>query len=129
MGSPSIPNPWTITLNSNINGDLDVGLDDIQITQLPLINLQSSLTSDSKVTSDSTITSNSKLDMGLDDIRIKQLPRIELEFSIKPMRVHLPTHYKFCLTLFGSEVFEFAFCGESMVIIEPYIPHKTECCD
>jgi hypothetical protein len=127
MGSPSIPTNYTVT--SNINGGLDVGLDDIRVKELPLINLNSSLSSDSKVTSDSNITSNSKVDMGLDDIRIKELPRIELEFSMKPTRVHLPTHYKFCLTLFGSEVFEMAFCGESMVIIEPYIPHKTECCD
>ena len=127
MGSPSIPTNYTVT--SNISGGLDVGLDDIRVKELPLINLQSALTSDSKVTSDSNITSDSKVDMGLDDIRIKELPRIELEFSMKPTRVHMPTHYKFCFTLFGSEVFEFALCGESMVIIEPYVPHKTECCD
>jgi hypothetical protein len=121
MSTPGLPNPWTV--NSHVSGALDLILDDIRIKELPVIDLKSALTSDSRVTSDS------KVDMGLDNIRIKELPRIELEFGMKPTRVHMPTHYKFCLALLGFEVFQVALCGESMVIIEPYFPHRTESCD
>ena len=70
------------------------------------------------------------IDLGLDDIRIKELPRIELsaEIGINPTRIHNPVDLKFCLALFGLEILSFAICGESMTIIEPYNPHKTEQC-
>lgn len=70
------------------------------------------------------------ISLGLDNIRIKELPRIELsaEIGIKPTRIHNPVDLKFCLALFGLEILSFAICGESMTIIEPYKPHKTEQC-
>jgi hypothetical protein len=76
------------------------------------------------------ITTNSTIHMGLDDIRIKELPHIHLsaELGIKPTRIHNPVDMKLCISFFGFEVLSFAMCGESMTIIEPYHPHKTEEC-
>jgi hypothetical protein len=77
------------------------------------------------------ITTNSTVHMGLNDIRIKELPHIYLsaEMGIKPTRIHNPVDLKFCISFFGLEILSLAMCGESMTIIEPYKPHKTEeCC-
>ncbi|HEY2815760.1 MAG TPA: hypothetical protein VGK44_01360 [Casimicrobiaceae bacterium] len=61
---------------------------------------------------------------------IKDIPKIDLsaELGIKPTRVHNPLYYKFCISLFGMDIVTFALCGESMTIIEPYVPHKSEVC-
>jgi hypothetical protein len=76
------------------------------------------------------ITSNSTVKMGLDDIRIKELPHIyfSAEVGMKPTRIHNPLHLKFCLSMLGFEILSFDVCGESMTIIEPYHPHRTEQC-
>lgn len=61
---------------------------------------------------------------------IEHIPRIELsaEIGIKPTRIHNPMYLNFCLSLLGLEILKFAICGESMTIIEPYHPLKTERC-
>jgi hypothetical protein len=130
MSAPKIPNPWTINTIATVGGSLDTGLDDIRIKEIGPVSLASisTLTSDSKVTSDSKLTSDSKVDLGLDDIRIKELPRIDLQFSMKPTRVHFPVNLHFGLSSLGFELLGFNICGESMVIIEDYVPHKTEIC-
>lgn len=76
------------------------------------------------------VTTNSTVDLGLDNIHIKELPRIELstEIGIKPTRIHNPVDLKLCISLLGLEILSFEMCGESMTIIEPYVPHKTEEC-
>jgi len=116
MGSPSIPSNYTLTLH----GGVDMGLDDIQINNLPLIKLDTESKVDAKF--------DGRVNAGLDDIRIKQLPKIELELSIKPTRVHVPTHYEMCFSLLGMEMFKLGVCGETMVVTEPYVPHQTESC-
>jgi hypothetical protein len=132
LSGPSIPNPWTINTNSNINGSLDVGLDDIQIRQLPIIvlNSTSTLTSTSELTSKSELTSNSTVDLGLDDIRIKELPPIDLRLqtSMKPTRIHFPLNMTLAICGMGTELLSFSVCGESMVVVEDYVPHRTEEC-
>jgi hypothetical protein len=102
MSAPDIPTHYTFTLG----GGLDVGLDDIRITNIPVITL----------------------DLGLDDIHIKELPAIDLNLGIKPTRVHLPSHYEMCFSVLGMEMFKVAFCGETMGITEPYVPRQTEKC-
>ncbi len=111
----------------NLGGGVDVGADDIRVKELPLIrfdtiHLESAITAIPKITTESTVA------LGLDDIRIKELPMIELEFSVKPTRVHYPAHYKFCGAIFGTEIFSFSICGESMMVAEPYLPHRMEIC-
>jgi hypothetical protein len=124
MSAPKIPNPWTINTTTNLGGALDAGLDDIHIKEIGPI----ALTTTSTVNSDSKLTSDSKVDLGLDDIRIKELPRIELQVAMKPTRVHFPVNLHFGLSALGMELVAFSICGESMVIVEDYVPHKTEIC-
>jgi len=130
LSGVSIPSSYTI--NSTVNGLLDVGLDDIKIQQLPIIvlNSTSTLTSTSDVTTKSQLTSNSTVDLGLDDIRIKELPPIDLrlQISMKPTRIHFPLNMKLAICGMGNELLSFTVCGESMVVVEDYIPHRTEEC-
>jgi hypothetical protein len=123
MSAPDIPQSYWIY--STLGGALDFNLDDIRIKEvnLPVIKLEANITNIPKITTDS------KVDMGLDNIRIRELPKVEMEFGMKPSRIHLPSHYQFCFSLLGMEIFKFAFCGESMVVNEPYLPHQTEKCD
>lgn len=124
MSSPKIPNPWTINNNVTLGGSIDAGLDDIRIKEIGPV----ALTTISTLNSDSKLTSDSKVDLGLDDIRIKELPRIDLQFSMKPTRVHFPVNLQFGVCSFGLPLLTFSICGESMVIVEDYVPHKTEIC-
>ena len=123
MSAPDIPQSYWIY--STLGGALDFDLDNIRIKEvnLPVIKLEANITNIPKITTDS------KVDMGLDNIRIRELPKVEMEFGMKPSRIHLPSHYHFCFSLLGMEIFKFAFCGESMVVNEPYLPHQTEKCD
>jgi len=118
MGAPELPNPWTI--NTIMAGTLDTGLDDIRINHLPTIELST----------DSKLASTSTVDMGLNDIRIKELPTLDLRLqtSMKPTRMHFPVNVKFGVRTLGTELVSFTICGESMVVIEDYVPHKTEEC-
>ena len=120
MSAPDIPDEYTI--HSDVGGSLDTGLDEVRIKELPVLRLESS------VKELPTITTESTVDLGLDDIRVKELPKVEIEWGVKPTRVHFPGHYKLCGSLFGVEVFSLSVCGESMLVTEPYSPHRTETC-
>ena len=126
IGPQNIPDTYTINSALAVSGGLDLDLDNIRIKE----NSPISLTSTSTLTSDSKLTSTSKVDMGLDDIRIKELPRIDLhvETAMKPTRIHFPVNLRFGLCTLGIELLAFCVCGESMVIVEDYVPHKTEVC-
>ena len=126
MSAPKIPDTYTINSTMAVSGGLDLDLDNIHIKEIAPI----SLTSTSTLTSDSKLTSTSKVDMGLDDIRIKELPRIDLhvETAMKPTRIHFPVNLRFGLCTLGIELLAFCVCGESMVVVEDYVPHKTEVC-
>ncbi len=127
MSSPKIPGPnYEIRSWANVSGSLDLDLDNIRIKEIAPI----TLTSNSSLKSDSTLTSESKVDMGLNDIRIKELPRIDLnvQTAMKPTRMHFPVNMRFGLCAMGIEVLAFCVCGESMVVVEDYVPHKTEIC-
>ncbi len=102
--------------NIKVDATADVGLNNIHIKELPVVH------------TDSKLESNSKIDAGLDNIRITELPPFHFEFSMKPIRIHLPLNYSFCLELFGVRLFKFSVCGEGMVVTEDYVPHTTERC-
>jgi hypothetical protein len=40
----------------------------------------------------------------------------------------MPVNLRFGLCTFGVEVLAFSICGESMVVVEDYVPHATEAC-
>ncbi len=126
MSAPKIPTNYTINSTATLGGALDLDLDNIRIKEIAPI----SLTTNSTLQSDSKLTSDSKVDMGLNDIRIKELPRIELhvQTAMKPTRVHFPVNLRFGLCTLGIELLAFCVCGESMVVVEDYVPHKTEVC-
>jgi hypothetical protein len=134
QGNPTINLAGGLDLNgnllSNISGDLlhNIGVNvALPVIKLDPIKLDVGISNLPKIVTDSTLTSDSKVALDL-NVRVKELPKIELEFGFKPMRVHLPTHYQMCFSLFGKEVFKFALCGESMIACEPYLPHQTEKC-
>jgi hypothetical protein len=149
MSAPDIPTHYTIA--TSVNGALDLDLDNIHIREIAPITLNSTsklstdseldgkldvgldkigLKSDSKLTSDSKLKADATVDLGLDDIRINNLPPLELnvQASVKPTRVHFPINLKFAVCVLGKELVSFRTCGETMVVIEDYVPHKTEEC-
>jgi hypothetical protein len=126
MSAPKIPTSYTINSTATLGGALDLDLDNIRIKEIAPI----TLTSNSTLKSESKLTSDSKVDLGLNDIRIKELPRIDLHLqtAMKPTRVHFPVNLRFGLCTLGIELLAFCVCGESMVVVEDYVPHKTEVC-
>jgi hypothetical protein len=115
----------------------------IGITQLPDINLNaklepikldtdsklqtvSTLQTDSTLKTDSILKTDSTLDL---DLSIKELPQLDVQLGLRPVRIHLPLSYLFCLTVFGIKVFEFKTCGEGMVIAEDYKEKSAEHCE
>lgn len=111
------------TLDAGLGGiSADLGLDDIRLKELPVVRVQAA------VTELPLIRTDSKLDLGLDNIRIQELPTIRFELSLRPIRVHLPLSYQFCIEIFGKRLFKFSVCGEGMAITEDYKPHATERC-
>ena len=104
----------------DVNADL--GLDNIRLKELPVVRLEAS------IKELPVIRTDSKVDLGLDNVRIAELPTIRFELSFRPIRVHLPLNYQFCLEVFGKRWFKFSVCGEGMAITEDYKPHATERC-
>lgn len=113
----------------NVNAKLDpVKLDTNSVIQSDSkLKSDSTLTSDSTVKTDSTLKTDNNVDLNL-DVSIKELPQIDLQFGLRPVRIHFPLSYQFCLSLFGFKVFEFKTCGEGMVIAEDYKAKSTEAC-
>jgi hypothetical protein len=132
MSAPDIPTNYTVTSTTNLGGSIDMGLDEIRIKEIEIgplgLTTTSTVNSNSSLTSESKLTSNSNVDLGLDNIQIKELPKIELQVSVKPTRIHLPINICFGVRSLGIELLTFNICGEGMVIVEDYIPHKTEIC-
>lgn len=120
----SIPQPFQTI--STIGGAIDFDLDEIRIKELPVIKMENTVKGDSQ--NPVVLNSNSKVDLGLDNIQITKLPQINLQLSAKPTRVHFPVNYKFSFGSLGMELFSLKVCGESMVILEDYIPHGSETC-
>lgn len=128
----------TIELSGGV--DLGLDLDDIRIRELAPINIgitnlpaldvttTSSLTTDNNLTSSSTVNTDNKVDLAL-DVRVQELPQLDVQLGLRPVRLHFPLNYRFCLTLFGIKVFEFQTCGEGMVIAEDYKARKSEGCE
>lgn len=124
----ALPDPIALDLGL----DADLGLDEIRIRELPPISVGISelpqirvgitelptIRTDSTVSTASTLSSDSQVDLGLDDIRITELPRIDVQLGLRPMRFHLPLHFRFCLKLFGHTVLEIDTCGEAMAVAE-----------
>lgn len=131
--------------------DVDVGLDNIRVKELPTITL-SKITAGldaleiKKLTAavdpltinplSIGITKIPHVQIGLDPIEVKPLTvnlgPIELNLAIKEIpsvRVHLPAHFGLGLSILGHEVLSARVAGEAQVITEPYEPNACEHCE
>jgi hypothetical protein len=118
LSVPSIPSAYTITMAPQplqVGATVNAGMDDIRIREIAPITLSTTST----VSTRSTMDTTSRVEMGDIRIRIVEIPRV---------RVHMPMHYDFGISLLGMELLSFSLCGESMVITEPYRPNECELC-
>jgi hypothetical protein len=121
MSAPDIPTEYTIHIE-NVDNDL---LSNIRIMEVQPVTLQGGATA---------IKTESKMEGGANPIKtdssisIMKLPQIDLQLGMRPTRVHMPVGLKFCVSLLGMPLVSFDVCGESMVIVEDYTPHRTELC-
>jgi hypothetical protein len=133
MSAPDIPTNYT--MNTTVGGHLDMDLDEIHIKELPKIVMETAVKELPKIVMETAIKelpkilTESRMDLGLDNIRVEKIAPISLELGMKPTRISFPMYNKFCLSFLGLEVLTFSVCGESMIIIEPYVPRETERCD
>ena len=100
----------------NVNLKVDASLDDLRIKELAPVR------ADVSIKEVPLVRTESKVDLGLDNIRIRELPPLKIELSLRPLRVHLPLNYTFCLEFLGFRLVEFSLCGEGMVVTEDYRP-------
>jgi hypothetical protein len=134
MSAPDIPTEYTVHIE-NVNDDL---LGNIRIKEVQPFTLQGGVTaikSESKMEGGTNpIKTESKIEGGANSIKtdssisVMKLPQIDLQFGMRPTRVHMPVGLKFCVSLLGLPLVSFDVCGESMVIVEDYKPHRTELC-
>src|SRR4026209_1083474 len=127
MSAPDIPTEYTIHIE-NVDNDL---LSNIRIMEVQPVTLQGGATA---------IKTESRMEGGTNPIKterkvetdssisIMKLPQIDLQLGMRPTRVHMPVGLKFCVSLLGMPLVSFDVCGESMVIVEDYTPHRTELC-
>ena len=134
MSAPDIPTEYTIHIE-NVDNDL---LSNIRIMEVQPVTLQGGATAiktESKMEGGTNpIKTESKIEGGANPINtdssisIMKLPQIDLQLGMRPTRVHMPVGLKFCVSLLGMPLVSFDVCGESMVIVEDYTPHRTELC-
>ncbi|HEY7250019.1 MAG TPA: hypothetical protein VIG37_05955 [Methylomirabilota bacterium] len=134
MSAPDIPTEYTIHIE-NVDNDL---LSNIRIMEVQPVTLQGGATAiktESKMEGGTNpIKTESKMEGGANPIKtdssisIMKLPQIDLQLGMRPTRVHMPVGLKFCVSLLGMPLVSFDVCGESMVIVEDYTPHRTELC-
>jgi hypothetical protein len=134
MSAPDIPTEYTIHIE-NVDNDL---LSNIRIMEVQPVTLQGGATAiktESKMEGGANpIKTDSKMEGGANPIKtdssisIMKLPQIDLQLGMRPTRVHMPVGLKFCVSLLGMPLVSFDVCGESMVIVEDYTPHRTELC-
>lgn len=140
----SLPKEYTIHTDDDL-------LSDIHIKELPPIKLGGDVNpikTESKIEGGTTpIKTESKLEGGTNPLKteskleggpnpiktdstisVAQLPQIDLQLGMRPTRVHMPVGLKFCVSILGVQLVSFDVCGESMVVVEDYKPHRTEEC-
>ncbi len=121
MSSPDIPQHYWTDVDLTLGGSVDMGLDDIRINHIAPITLGTTST----LTSTSALTTTNAVSLS-----VERLPRIQLDvtMAMRPTRVSFPVNYKFGVKSMGMELFCFHVCGESMMIVEDYVPRPAELC-
>ena len=124
MSDIDIPTNYTFHLDT-------VDCFDVCLKELPVIKLEAAIKEIPVIKTESKMDAktDSKIDAKTDSsISIKELPVIRLRVGMDPTRIHMPLGYKFGVAVLGMQLLSFDICGEGMVIIEDYKPHKTEEC-
>jgi hypothetical protein len=121
MSSPDIPQHYWTDVDLTLGGSVDMGLDDIRINNIAPITLGTTST----LTSTSALTTTNAVSLS-----VERLPRIQLDvtMAMRPTRISFPVNYKFGVKSMGMELFCFHVCGESMMIVEDYVPRPAELC-
>lgn len=120
--------PIAISVTDLPDINLNAKLDPVKLETDSVVKTNSSVKTDSTLKTDSVLNTDNKVDLDL-DVRIRELPQIDIQLGLRPVRIHLPLSYEFCLKICGFKVFEFKTCGEGMVIAEDYKAKSTEKCD
>ncbi len=127
----SIPSNYTFTVRHGSTGGtilVDADLDNIRVKELPRIAVEG--VGEARV----AVTQMPRLEFAVKelpriDFALKELPPINVSLKeIPSVRAHVPSHYQLALKVFGLEVLNWSFCGESQVITEKYVPRPPERC-
>jgi hypothetical protein len=131
-GSPSIPSEYTFTLQ----GDAQAIQTDVAVTQLPTFEIKVTQFPETTVNTDVTLKSLptifgsvavTQLPTVFSSVAVTELPVVKFALTeIPEQRVHLPSHYQLCFSLFGVELWSLSLCGETQAINEKYVPRRTE---
>ncbi len=132
-GGSKIPDSYTHTVLVGSSGStvsVDADLDNIRVKELPKIEIGDV---------NYRLKELPKIETGDFNFRVKELPRIDVTADtrsavnvalteIPDVRAHLPSHYNVGFALFGIQIWNLSFCGESQVITEKYKPRRMETC-
>jgi len=123
--SKGINVPTDYTIHTDLSGDVNSTLTLEPITATTTSTLDGTMTTtiDATTTSSMAITQLPTIQIG-----ITHIPRIDIRMGMAPTRIHMPVTMKFAICALGTELLSFVTCGESMVIIEDYVPHCMEKC-
>jgi len=147
-GGSSYPTSYTHTVLVGSSGStvsVDADLDNIRVKELPKLEIGDvnyRLKEMPKIeTGDFNfrVKELPRLETGDFNFRVKELPRIDVTADTKSavnvalteipdVRAHLPSHYNVGFALFGIQIWNLSFCGESQVITEKYKPRRMETC-
>lgn len=119
--SKSVNVPTDYTIHTVLSGDVDS-----HMTLAPI-----TTTSTMNATTDSKMAATTASTMAITQLPVIQLGITELpviRFGMAPTRIHFPMNMKFAICALGMELLSFETCGESMVVIEDYVPHRLEQC-
>jgi hypothetical protein len=129
---PSIPSDYTFTLQ----GDSQAISTDVAVTQLPTFEIAVTQFPETTVNTNVTLESLPTIFSSVavtqiptiySSVAVTELPTVKVALTeIPSQRVHLPSHYQVCFSLFGIELWSLSLCGETQAINEKYVPRRTE---
>jgi hypothetical protein len=113
----------TDTVSVNVSGMVDVALNPVHVDPITITPLSIGITQLPVVQIDVKHVATIPIQLA-----ITQLPLIDMRFRMWPTRIHFPVNMKFAVCALGKELLSFEVCGESMIVVEDYAPHRMELC-
>jgi hypothetical protein len=140
MADVSIPTTYHIDFDPQGTHQIDAGLDEIRVKELPTLVLGGGVSLNSWPTNELKVGDLSasltawpenelKTNIAPISLGITDLPDVNLRLKeIPDTRAHLPAHFEVGFCVLGFKLFSISLCGEAQVITEPYVPHRMELC-